>query len=180
MMHRGTCVHCPGGNGANGREDIFYAVVELSMQYPLMFLCPFAFCNINVSAHNTVRAATGIIRNQGPRLDPSDLPNRQHNPIFAIVITAPFGNVLLEVILQPKQVIRVNSRAPLGARAFTGSLRQAVNGSIARRDLHLSRGYVECKASDPSNFNSKGKLCVALGECLLSPLAERDVSSHAE
>src|SRR5262245_8421141 len=102
MLHRGTCVHCPGGNGANGREHIFYAVVELSMQYPLMFLCPFAFRHIDVSAYNTLRVAIGVIRNQGARLDPLGLPIRSNNAIFAIVITATFGNILPEVVLQPR------------------------------------------------------------------------------
>src|SRR5262249_38929626 len=39
MLHRATCVHCPGGNGANGRQHIFYAMVELAYQYLLAFLC---------------------------------------------------------------------------------------------------------------------------------------------
>src|SRR5262245_51109508 len=96
------------------------------------------------------------------------------------MIEVAFGNILPKVILQPRQVVRVDSRAPLGAGALTRSLRQAVDGSIARRDLHLSGGYVERKASDPSNLTGEVELRIALGQGLLGTFALGDVAGHAQ
>src|SRR5262249_20578715 len=97
-----------------------------------------------------------------------------------MVLVIPVGNRSPKAGLYARQVIDVNSSTPLRARGLKRSLRQAVDGSIPRGNLHSFRTYVECKASDQCHFSGEGKLRAALSECLFSPLVKCDVAGDAK
>jgi hypothetical protein len=71
---------------------------------------------------------------------------------------------LLEATLNELQVFWMNSGSPIVAADFFSSLGQAVDGRIARRNLHPLRGDVERKRSNQGELASEGKLQVALGQ----------------
>ena len=139
-----------------------------------------ALRDIDVGADDALRDTITVVRYQAARLDPSDLAPGTDNTILAKVLAPPVCDSLLEVNVQPMQIVWVDSSSPIGAPCLYGSLGQAVNGCIALRNLHSPRADVEGEASDQSDFPGEGKLRVALGECLLCLLALRDVAGDAE
>ena len=139
-----------------------------------------ALGDIDVGTDDALRDAITIVRYRAARLDPSDLVPATDNAILAKVLPPPLCDSLLEVNVQPIEIVWVDSSSPVGAPCLYGSLGQAVNGCIARRNLHSPRADVEGEASDQADLPGEGELRVALGECLLRLLALRDVTGDAE
>ena len=94
------------------------------------------------------------------------------------MLAPPVGDGLLEANVEPRQIVRVDSRPPIGAPGLHRSLGQAVDGCVARRNLDGPRGNVVREASDQGDLSGERQLRVALGKCLLCLLARADVDRH--
>src|SRR5215831_10144316 len=137
-MHGATGIHCTGGNGTNRRQHILDAVVELGMQCALVVLCSSSVSDIDVDAHYPLWAPVAAVRDETARLDPSNL--------------AAAGCIGLIT------VIWVDPGQPLATCYFGCTLRQAIDGDITLRNLHLLRVDTVGEAADESGLTRQLQL----------------------
>ena len=168
-----------GGNSADGCKYILDAMVELSTQGLLMFLCSFTLRDIDVDAHYPIWVSIAAIRNESARFDPSNLATRSDNSIliavFALLAAESARLSCLAFIL----IIGMYAGLPLATRYFSRAFLKTVNGCITRRDLHCLRADVVCEAADESGFSRQLSLHGALCQGQLSRLPLADVASQA-
>src|SRR5262249_13501438 len=176
-MHGATGIHCTGGNGTNRRQHILDAVVELGMQCALVVLCSSSVSDIDVDAHYPLWAPVAAVRDETARLDPSNLAagadETAFEPVFAPALAERAAAGCIGLIT----VIWVDPGQPLATCYFGCPLRQAIDGDITLRNLHLLRVDTVGEAADESGLTRQLQLHRALDQSQLSPLPLADCSS---
>src|SRR5262245_34403194 len=126
-------------DGANGREGVLHAMVELSDQYTLTFLSTFARGHVDVDAHYPRRTPIIVVENESTRLEPSNLTTRANNT----VLKAKFAPALQECpspyVLDFVNIIAVHAGLQLATCYLACPLGKAVNRCITLRNRHLLR-----------------------------------------
>ena len=72
------------------------------------------------------------------------------------MLPPPFGQGLLEVRLYAGKVLWMNVRPPIVAADFLGAFGQAVDGRIARRNLHSAGANIKAKLP-PEQIFQRGR-----------------------
>src|SRR6185503_12326006 len=85
VAHRAAGLQCMTGDGADGREHVLNAMVELSNQYPLVFLCLLTLSYINADADDAVRPCFAVVGYETARLDPSHLATSTNDTILHVI-----------------------------------------------------------------------------------------------
>ena len=88
VAHGAAGLQCLTGDGANGREHVLDAMVELSNQYPLVFLCPLTLSDVDVDANDPLGAPITVVRNETARFDPPNLAMADNAILHAIFTTS--------------------------------------------------------------------------------------------
>ena len=163
-------------DGANGREHILHAMVELSNQYPLLFLGPLTLGDVYTDANQPFRVSYRVISNEAARFDPSDLAARTNDAILCVIFASLFAERFAPEPLHLRNILRVHAGKTIAARYFDSTLREAVDCYIALGNLHdLCVGVIR-EATNETGLCRQGKLYVALFQHQLSFLALGDVS----
>src|SRR6476620_8674786 len=94
------------GDGANGREHVLYAMVELSKQQSLLFLCPLTLSDVDVDPNEPLGAPVITVGNETTRLDPPNLAMAD-NPILGAIFTASLTKCLVLDSHLPRKIFRI-------------------------------------------------------------------------
>src|SRR5262245_50364737 len=80
-----------GNNGADGRECVLDAMVELGGQSALLFVHPFALGDVDVHADQASCVTGLVILYRTARLDPADRSAGTHNAKLCVMLAALLG-----------------------------------------------------------------------------------------
>src|SRR5258708_6802986 len=86
VPHGAAVLQCLTGDGADGREHVLNAMVELSNQYPLVLLCPLTISDVDIDTHHPLRAAVTAVKNKTARFDPPNVAPRPSDTIVRTIL----------------------------------------------------------------------------------------------
>src|SRR5262249_14426814 len=101
---------------ADSRKYILDAMIELGIQYALLFLCTLARSGINVDAYCAPGVAVAVVRNENARLDPANLAPRSNNAIFPTIFLLPLAIGEAPERSQPHGARSMYTELPVAAR----------------------------------------------------------------
>src|SRR5262245_3690174 len=178
VLHRAAGVHRVGSDGLDGREHVLDAMIELGNQPALLLLHPLAFGYIDADADDTMRASSAVIGNKAACLDPSHFVPTTKDSVLDLVFAPVFTERQPAKLSYPTYVLGVHASQAFAACFLDRAFREAVEGRIARRNLHdLSVGVIRV-AADARRLFGHCELNGALGQCLLSLFALSNVDLY--
>src|SRR5262245_51777767 len=110
--HRSTTNRRLGNDGADGREGVLDAMVELRNQHALAFFSTFAFRYVDVDTNHALRTPVFIIRNRTASLDPSNLAVGEDNAVLTLVLLPQIGKSLVTRPFRQAKIVGVHSCPP--------------------------------------------------------------------
>src|SRR5262245_4996299 len=113
-------------------------MIQLGNQYALLFFHPFALGHIDVHTDHAFCASTKIVREQGSRLDPSNLAVPTTDAILRFKLAPPLGENFAAECVKPRKIIGMHTGSPFVDPVFFSALRQAVYRHVARGNLYPS------------------------------------------
>src|SRR6478752_5973093 len=105
-------------DGANGREHILDAMVELGNQDALVFLGSLTFCDVYADANYPCRMPTRVICNEAACFDPSDLVARTGDAILRVIFAALFAERFAPDPLHLRKILGVHAGKAFAACYF--------------------------------------------------------------
>src|SRR6476660_1528701 len=180
VAHGVACLQCLTGDGANRREHVLNAMVELGQQSALLFLDLFALGYVNADADDSVRASFAAKGKETARLDPSRLATTTNDTILYVIFASAVTECLATGLFYPSYVVGVHTSQAIAACYLGSAFSKAVNGRITGRNLHDLRVGVIRVGTNEASLCCQGKLYVALGQCLFRLFALSNVDISAD
>src|SRR5262245_50697654 len=122
------------GIRANARGSV--CKVELRSAFGQHLPKPFALGNVDVDADYALRGSIGVIGNETPRLDPSNLTVGTNDTILDVVFGPPLAKSSHTRILYPSEIPWMRSGLPFTAGCLHCPSRQAVHRRVPLGNLH--------------------------------------------
>src|SRR5262245_405281 len=145
-----------------------------------MFLGLFALGDVDIDAYHPLRTSVVAIQNEAPSLNPADLTSTADDPVLKAVLTPLFTKSLGADLLDPFNILRVDSGVPFAARGDLGPLRQPVDGHVTLGDLHGIGVNIVRVATHEGCLAGEGQLQIALDQGMLCAFEVRDVTTDPQ
>ncbi len=139
-------------DGGNCGQRIFDAVVEFSNQQVLLLLHVLPLGYVDADTEHPLRVAVASVRDETARLDPTHLPTGTCDPILHVIFAPARTERLATDLFHPLTVVGVHASQALAAGYLGCTLRKAMDGRIALRDLHDLSVDVVRKTANQSRF----------------------------